>query len=305
MGRIEDALKRAASERSGSVSPPTAEDDRILTPFVSPWQGGEQQSDRTFARTKPTEKPVIERPPLVPMRGHGERTSGPSLQLDSLIAMGWPQPFAADVAGKLVVIRGIDPAAREQYRRLAAAVRQAASERGIKSVLVASPGNGDGKTLTAVNLALASSGSDQHVVLIDADMQAPRVHQIFQVSAGSGLAGCLKSEGPVTLPVVEITETLSLLPAGAPPIDPAALSSERMRRVLAEASQRFDLIVVDSGPAMAPHDPALLTSIADTVVVVVDAERTSRIRALQLIEAIGRDRVMGVVFNRAWPKTLA
>jgi protein-tyrosine kinase len=193
------------------------------------------------------------------------------------------------------------PASREQYRRLAAALHQAQRTSGFKVVMVASAVAGEGKTLTASNLAMTLSESYRRdVLLIDADLRRPSLHQVFQVAGAPGLSdGLITSEDP-KLPLHRVSERLAILPAGRPTSDPiGALTSERMRRLIDEAREVFDWVVIDSPPVGLLTDAALLSSMADGVVLVVKAESTPHEMVVRAVNAIGRERVIGTVLNRA------
>jgi Mrp family chromosome partitioning ATPase len=93
---------------------------------------------------------------------------------------------------------------------------------------------------------------------------------------------------------------LTVLPAGRPTSDPiGALTSDRMRRLVEEAREVFDWVIIDTPPIGLLSDAALLSSMADGVVLVVKAESTSYDLVNRAVELIGRDRLMGVVLNRA------
>lgn len=304
MGRIEDALKRA-TRSSDPVDPPRpAEGEKADAPFVSPWHGGDPASDVTHSpRLKPRARLLPgDHHPRGPVRAEH---SSPSLQLDSQLAMGWPQPFPIELTGKVVVMREMNPAAVSQYRRLAETVRQSTADRAVKSVLVTSAVAGEGKTLTAVNLALTLSQLKGRVLLIDANVRHPHIHSIFQVSAGSGLSGCLKASAEVALPIIDVTPTLALLPAGLSGFDASALGSDAMKRVLAEAGERFQWVVIDSPPVVAVPETGVLAELVDGAILVVHAERTSRDQVTQAAETIGRTRILGTVLNRAGRKAVA
>ena len=193
------------------------------------------------------------------------------------------------------------PASREQYRRLAAALHQAQRTTGFKVVMVASAVAGEGKTLTASNLAMTLSESYRRdVLLIDADLRRPSLHLVFQVPGAPGLSdGLITSEDP-KLPLHRVSERLAILPAGRPTSDPiGALTSERMRRLIDEAREVFDWVVIDTPPVGLLTDAALLSSMADGVVLVVKAESTPHDMVVRAVNAIGRERVIGTVLNRA------
>src|SRR5262249_12462735 len=147
---------------------------------------------------------------------------------------------------KLIVTPTVLPMVVEQYRRLAATLHYAQLQHNVKVVMVASAVPGEGKTLTATNLALTLSHSYRRdVLLIDADLRRPGIHQIFQVPNISGLNDGLKSETEQKLPLVQVSEHLTLLTAGRPNPDPmSGLTSERMRRIVQDAAARFDWVLI-------------------------------------------------------------
>jgi capsular exopolysaccharide synthesis family protein len=205
--------------------------------------------------------------------------------------------FAND---KLVLNTEVEPVAVEQYRKLAVVLHQMQAERGTKIVMIASAIASEGKTLTASNLALTLSESfKRQVLLIDADMRRPSVHDIFHVPPGGGLGAALNAIGDEKLTLVEVSPYLTILPAGRPDPNPmSGLTSDRMRRILAEASEKFEWVVVDTPPVGILPDANILAEMADTVVLVIGAGTTPFKPIQRAVDAIGRNRIAGVVLNR-------
>jgi protein-tyrosine kinase len=208
---------------------------------------------------------------------------------------------------KLVANPQLQPVAVEQYRRLAAILHHAQKERDIRRVLVASALAEEGKTLTATNLALTLSESyRRRVLLIDADLRRPGVNIAFGIAKQSGLSEALASEEPQKLSIVQLSPTLAVLPAGHPNQDPMhGLTSLRMSQILDEASEMFDWVIIDSPPVGILPDAKLLARMVDNIVFVVAAGRTPHGVIQRAVEAVGRERVLGVVLNRVDPKTAA
>src|SRR5918992_6046417 len=165
----------------------------------------------------------------------------------------------ATVAEKLVLSPDTDHLSIEQYRRLAGRLHLAQAEHGIKVVMIASALPGEGKTLTATNLALTLSESYQRqVLLIDADLRKPALHNVFKLNTTSGLSEGLQPDVASSLIVRQITPRLSLLPGGRPNHDPmAGLTSDRMRRLIEEAKETFDWIIIDTPPLVLLPDANL------------------------------------------------
>jgi capsular exopolysaccharide synthesis family protein len=189
---------------------------------------------------------------------------------------------------------------REQYRRLAATLHHIQATNGIKVILVASAVAGEGKTLTAANLALTFSESyERNVLLVDADLRRPSLARTFAVPASPGLTeGLMQGEiGP--LPLHPVTARLSLLPAGKPTTDPmAGLTSRRMRELIDEARASFDWVIIDTPPVGLMTDANLLSAIADGTVLVIKANATPYHIVQRAIDALGREKIIGAVLNR-------
>jgi protein-tyrosine kinase len=202
--------------------------------------------------------------------------------------------------GKLVISEKLNAGTVEQYRRLAATLHQAQCNDGIKIVMIASALAGEGKTLTAMNLALTLSESyGRRVLLIDADLRRPALHKAFQLPNASGLNDGLKAGADRKLTVLEISPRLALLPAGKPEPDPmSVLTSDRMRRVIQEAASKFDWVVIDTPPVALLPDAHLLAAMVNVVVLVVDAGRTPCALIQRAIDSLDRGRIVGVVLNR-------
>jgi capsular exopolysaccharide synthesis family protein len=172
---------------------------------------------------------------------------------------------------------------------------------GVRVVMLASAVSGEGKTLTAANLALTISESyNRRVLLVDADLRKPALHNIFRLNTTTGLSEGLRPDKPSKLVVRQISQNLWLLPAGRPNSDPmAGLTSERMRQLLQEAKEAFDWVLIDTPPLVILPDANLLASSVDAVVLVVRAESTPHHLVKRAADAIGQKRVLGVVLNQA------
>ena len=205
------------------------------------------------------------------------------------------------LATKVVIDDTMMPAAREQYRKLAAAMHQAQRANGFKVMMVASALASEGKTLTTANLALTLSESyRRNVLLIDGDLRRPSMHTVFQVAGSPGLSEGLISKEETSLPLHRLGPRLTLLPAGRPTSDPiSALTADRMRRLIDEAREVFDWVIIDTPPIGLLTDASLVSSMADGVILVVKAESTPYEMVNRAVAAIGRERLMGVVLNKA------
>jgi len=210
-------------------------------------------------------------------------------------------------AEKLVVTERPEQSTIEQYRKLAATLHHAQAGRQLKGVMVSSAVSGDGKTLTSTNLALTLSESyRRRVLLIDADLRRPSVHEVFQVKNVTGLTDSLKAENDRRLPLIQASAYLSLLLAGRPDSDPmSGLTSSRMRRLIGEAAATFDWVIIDTPPVVLLPDANLLAAMVDAAILVIGAGKTPHKLIMRAIDALGRNRILGVVLNRVDPSCLA
>jgi capsular exopolysaccharide synthesis family protein len=209
--------------------------------------------------------------------------------------------FAKGTFEKIVGDRRMPAVCREQYRRLAAVLHDAQETNRTQVVMVASAVAGEGKTLTAANVALTLSNSyRKRVLVIDADLRRPTMHKIFRLETSSGLTDGLDPAANKPLVVRQVAPRLALLPAGRPITDPmAGLTSPRVRQLIDEARGLFDWIIVDTPPLVLLPDATLLTSLVDAALLVVKAESTPHVMVKRAMENIGRSRLLGVVLNAA------
>jgi capsular exopolysaccharide synthesis family protein len=185
------------------------------------------------------------------------------------------------------------------YCRLAAQLHQTQQTRALTTILIASALPGEGKSLTAANLALSlSEAYGKRVALIDADLRRPSLHALFGIASSPGLNDCLAGTMPAH--PARISSTLCLLPAGSPETNPLErLSSNRLRTLLAEQAKRCDWVIIDAPPLAACPDAGVLAGLIDGVVLVVRAGHTPLPAVESAIQSIGRERIIGVILNRS------
>jgi capsular exopolysaccharide synthesis family protein len=190
----------------------------------------------------------------------------------------------------------------EQYRVLRHGVEQKHYDTGLHVVAVTSAAAGDGKTLTAVNLAGALAQSPQsRVLLIDADLRCGTVHQLLRLTGGLGLVDAILDDAlgldDVVRPVPRFN--LSVLPVGRMAVAPyELLTSARFATLLSAARGRYDYIVVDTPPVALLPDARLIEQWIDGVVMVVAAHKTPRRLVEAALDAMNPDKLLGIVWNR-------
>jgi capsular exopolysaccharide synthesis family protein len=206
----------------------------------------------------------------------------------------------------------------EAYRSIRTSILFLNPETPLRTLLVTSSEPREGKTATTVNLAISLAQLGNRVVVIDADLRAPRCHRALGVPAGPGLAEVLRGqaelanvvlalnleEGRITVGAGEGETRLHLLQSGRPPGDPSELiASARMREVLQMLSQQYDMVIIDSPPVFPITDSAILAPAVDGVVLVVRGQRTNRQVTVEALERLHfmKANVVGCVLNGVDP----
>jgi capsular exopolysaccharide synthesis family protein len=207
--------------------------------------------------------------------------------------------FAAGWRERLAIGGHSNAALADQFRRLAATLLHVQRTENLRTLMVTSALAGDGKTLTAVNLSLVLSESyRRRVLLVEGDLRRPAISRVAGVPSGPGLSEALRAHDDRRPSLVQLTETLTLLPAGQTDSDPlSALASTRLQALLHDASEKFDWVIVDTPPLAATTDATLLCPFVGAVLLVVRAGCTPLESVRRAVDALGRDRVLGVVLN--------
>lgn len=199
---------------------------------------------------------------------------------------------------------------QEAYRALRTNVNFAlADKEGSKVVMITSSLQSEGKSLTALNLAIALGQMDQKVILIDCDLRRPRMARLMNINAPAGLSNLLMDFSLLEVAVVNSEEHgIDMLLAGDIPPNPAELlSSNRMQKLLDKMRERYDYILLDSPPVDLVVDAVALSSKCDGVLFVVRAgqsERGAVIHGMDQLEYAGAN-VLGFVFNGVTSETAA
>ena len=182
-------------------------------------------------------------------------------------------------AGAPVVLGDPGSPAAESYRYLRSRLLPSLRPTGTTTILVTSPGDRQGRTTTAANLAVTLARSGRSVILVDADLRNPRLHDVFQVPGDHGLTMLLDGDATVS-GVLEETAVpqLRLIPAGRRDGDLHADLSDsgRLARVLRALEKHADVVILDSSAVLSSSDAIVLAALADQVLLVGDFARTGR-----------------------------
>jgi len=216
-----------------------------------------------------------------------------------------PLPRAAAPTGTtsdLATVAQPQSVVSEAYRALRTSILLSTSRHAPQLILISSGQPREGKTTTALNLAITLAQRGDRVVLIDTDLRRPRIHRSFQMQNDRGLSTFLTTQAPIeelARPVRQVPN-LFVIPSGPTPPNPAELlSSEPLEALFAELRRHFDFIVLDSPPAISVADSMILAAHADGVMLVVHGGVTTREtlkHTTKLMNSVNA-RILGIVLN--------
>ena len=249
------------------------------------------ERDRAFQQRGTSEPATTE--PLAPEVGAAEPVTLQPARADS----------ADSVDDHLVSLIAPGAFEAEQYRALRHIVEQLHKSRDLRILAVSSPGVGDGKSTTAINLAGAlAQAPEARVLLVDADLRRPSVAKLLALGGWDG-PGLVNAILDPTLTLERVARprppfNLSVIPAGQVPASPyEILKSPRVGELLEEARRRYDYIVVDAPPLCPVQDCRVLAHWVDGFLLVVAAHHTPRRLVGEALNVVERGKILGLVFN--------
>lgn len=204
---------------------------------------------------------------------------------------------------RVVTLTAPASVAAEQYRTLYYRLERMREVKQMKVIAFTSAMPGEGKTVTAVNLALAAARAnpDRRILLIDADLRRSQVAQVLGIRGKQGLAELLAGECEVRDVVRRFNATkLAVIPAGTTPEEPTqVLAGSRMKQFLKAVRDNFDEVYIDLPPTLPFADATILGHQSDGVLMVVRANVTPTKAINQAVEQLGGAPILGCVLNGA------
>lgn len=166
----------------------------------------------------------------------------------------------------------------ESYRSIRNSIKFASLDKPIKSLLITSALPGEGKTTTAVNLAISMTRESKEVLVMDTDFLNPKMHEIFKLQASMGITNILAGEATVEEAIQKTDiESLSLLASGPTPPDPGQMiESSKLRELIKYLAQKYDFIILDTPPVLSKNDAVLLSGYVDDSVLILGSGETTR-----------------------------
>lgn len=181
-----------------------------------------------------------------------------------------------------IVLKEPQSAFAESYKVIRTAILLSSAVRPPKNILITSIVPGEGKTVTAVNLAMTIAQVEHSVLLIDSDLRKPRIHKIFGLNNSKGLSTYLAGASDIDVISLESVKNLNIITSGPIPPNPSELlGSSKMFDLIKVLSEKFDIIIWDSAPLLSVTDSLILSKILDGTIIVARAGETT-------YESIGR-----------------
>lgn len=189
----------------------------------------------------------------------------------------------------------------ESYRTLRTNIQFVNIDEPMKSLLISSPGPGEGKTTTSINTAISFADMGLKVCLVDADIRKPKYHLLFEIKEAPGLADVIINQKSVEDSIQETSiKNLYVMTAGTDATDHSEIfSSVRMSHMMNQLEKQFDMVIYDSSPILLLTDTIILSSRVDGVMLVVKnnvTEKQALQAALTSLKNV-RTNIIGIVFN--------
>jgi len=202
----------------------------------------------------------------------------------------------------------------ESVRAVMTSILFSSNGHGPQTIVITSPNKQEGKTTVTTNLAIALAEINRRVLLIDADMRLPRIHQIFDLPNTSGLSDFLHERRPIEeyheeelVRKTHVPNLYAMLAGPARSNLARLLYSTRMKELILRFRGTFDMILIDSAPVLLVPDARILGRSADGIILVIRAHKTRQEAAIAAVRSFEDDgsRILGTIFNDWNPKRSA
>ncbi len=292
MSRVHDALRRAEQllEASGSMIEETPEADPVS--LVVPEEAG-----------------VAEQPPPVEVPRPAVRSNGltrsepkqPEVDWRTFLSRCRSIPFRPAPETHLIDLERPHEVPAEEFRSLRTRLNHLQSQQDLHLIVVTSASPAEGKTFTAVNLALAQSQLETPVLLADLDLRRPVVHNLFQCERAPGFSDFILAEKPLEECIRRIEGTnLYFLPAGSSVKNPLELLNMRhVKQTLEGLRKVFNWVILDTPPLLFSADANLLSTLTDGTLIVVRIGSTTYDNVIRAMQTLCENNVLGIVANGA------
>jgi capsular exopolysaccharide synthesis family protein len=284
MSRIQNILEKAEREGAAMRTAPVATPPQVVA----------------------TSAPIVELPLPAPEQPAVTVPGAPAVVPSKAAAVPPTAETISEFTVRLhpLLVAGLAPKslAAEQYRTLRTRIAHTEGANALRTVLVTSPQKGEGKSITAANLALTMAQELQRrVVIVEADLRKPSLQHLFGLPPGAGLAEYLAGAAELKDIMKFLPDhNLTVIPAGSAPTNPAELlGSTAMRRMLDQLRTRFDRVILDTPPVLPLADVAVLAPMVDGTMLVVRAGVTPKPAIENALRSFDSSRLIGVVLNES------
>jgi protein-tyrosine kinase len=295
MSRVHDALRRAEQllEAHSEIDPATETEPHslALADLTPPKLAG------TIDQPAPVEIPRIA------SRANGISRSEPTLEVDwqTFLSRCKSISFRPAPETHLIDVERPHEVPAEEFRSLRTRLNHLQSQQELHSIVVTSASPAEGKTFTAVNLALAQSQLELPVLLADLDLRRPLIHNLLQCERAPGFSDFVLGEKPLEDCVRRIEGTnLYFLPAGSQVKNPLELLNMRhVQHTLQGLRNIFNWIILDTPPLLFSADANLLSTLTDGTLIVVRIGSTTYDNVIRAMQTLCENNVLGIVANGA------
>jgi len=280
MSRVHDALRRAELAGATDLDGESAVEGRPA-PALPPENGVPENGKARLAAAEQTLQEAIQ--PRI---------------LQSVQEV----PFQPAPESHLLDLQRTHETPAEEFRTLRTRLNHLQTLQPLHTMVITSPSPAEGKTFTAVNLALAESQRSENLVLLgDFDLRRPLIHNLFQVDRAPGLTDYLMGEAPLSRALRKVAGmNLYILPAGSPVKNPLELLNTRQCKTLfQELPKVFTWAIFDTPPLLFSADANLLSTMADGTVLVVKIGATTFDNVTRAMQSLCENNVLGIVANGA------
>lgn len=189
----------------------------------------------------------------------------------------------------------------ERFRTIRTNIQFSSIDKKHQTLIITSPSNGEGKTTTAVNLAISYSQQGKKVLLIDANLRKPKLQQAFNIKEKEGLTDILIEGIPLEKAVVQTQiGQLDVISSGPIPLNPTEIiGSNTMSRFLMEVKKVYDMVIFDCPSVLETTETKLLARQCDGVILILSSGKTDQEKALEASRLLNlvRAKIIGVILN--------
>lgn len=307
MSQIFDALQRSEAERAGAADTPSLEPAEILRRAeqfaATKWET--KSLPGTAETLTPQDLDRLKSQPMADFSGQEQvlNRAGDSMRSDDrlrILSQFATLPFSLTPENRLVSMTEPDSPAAEAFRLLGVRLRDLARTRPLKRVLITSTIPQEGKTTVAMNLALTLARSTQQkILLLEGDVRRPAITQTLGLQGNPGICEWLRGDQKLTECVYSLKDTgIWIIPAGKSPQNPLeVLQSGKLNALMAQLSDWFDCVVIDSPPVLPLADTSVWMRLADGIILVARQGVSEKKQLQRGLEAIEPQKLIGGILN--------